>query len=92
MAKIEINARGLSSTEIQSVIDSTVDFRNRSLAESKEQVKGLLVEYLMHDLEGKFALAALEAIQKRHPKLLQDKIINKEAAYSLDDFEIVEAE
>lgn len=92
MAKMEINARGLSSTEIQSAIDSEVDFRKRSLAESKERVKGLLIECLTHDLDGKFALVVIDTIQQNHPEMLKDKIINKDAAIDLDDLEILEAE
>jgi len=84
MGKIEINARGLNSAEIQSAIDSTVDFRKKSVAESKEGVKKSLIEYI--GLDSDFALVAIEAIQHHHPELLKDKIISKDAVYSVDDF------
>jgi len=90
MGKVEVNARGLSNTEVQAAIDNEVKWKNIDLKEAKKEAKALLIEHL--SIDSMFALDAIEAIQQYHPEMLKDKIINKDAAIDLNDLEILEAE
>lgn len=88
--RLEVNARGLSSVEIQKAIDDAIDCKNMNVAEAKKKVDRLLMERI--SIDSMFALSALEAIQQHHPKMLKDKIVNKDAAIDLNDLEVLEAE
>lgn len=67
--RVEVNARGLRTEEIQDAIDSFAVRKKMSTKDITDDVKRKFVELIK--LSESFAMVSLETIKKYHPELLK---------------------